>query len=89
MSLFKDLDLKYPTYEPTKKEVDRHIIFKTEVAEDLNKIVSAINQEKNIKANSSIVIEMAFKYYIEHLEALTTEEAIRELKKDLIKTIMR
>lgn len=88
MTLFKDLDLKYATYEPTKKEVDRHIIFKTEVAEEVNKIVSAVNQETNIKAHSSIIVEMAVKYYVEHLEALTTDDAIKELKTDLTKTIM-
>lgn len=86
--IFENMTLKYTTYEKNKKTIDRHIIFKTGVAEDLNKIVSAVNKETKIKANSSIIIEIAFKYYLKHLETLTTKEAIQKLKKDIAQAII-
>lgn len=86
--IFDELDLKYNTYSADKKQVDRHIFFKTGIAEDLNKIISAVNKETKIKANSSLIIEIAFKYYLEHLETLTTKEAIQELKTDIAKIII-
>lgn len=85
---FENLDLKYVTYPANKKQVDRHIFFKTSVAENLNKIVSAVNKETKIKANSSLIIEIAFKYYLKHLETLTTEDAIHELKTDIAQAII-
>lgn len=86
--IFENMTLKYTTYEKNKKTIDRHIIFKTGIAEDLNKIVSAVNKETKIKANSSIIIEIAFKHYLQHLETLTTKEAIQELKKDIAQAII-
>lgn len=86
--IFQDLNLKYVTYHKDKKQVDRHIIFKTNVAENVNKIVSAVNKETNIKANSSLIIEIAFKHYLQHLETLTTKEAIQELKTDIAQAII-
>lgn len=84
--IFENMNLKYTTYE-TNKKIDRHIIFKTELAEELNKIISAVNKETEIKVNSSLIIEIAFKHYVNYLETLNTEEAIRKIKKDIAKTI--
>lgn len=85
--IFENMNLKYTTYETNKKTIDRHIIFKTELAEELNKIISAVNKETEIKVNSSLIIEIAFKHYVNYLETLNTAGAIGKIKKDIAKTI--
>ena len=81
----KSKGISYNTY-PNRKTMVRQIKLNTEIAEATNLVIEVFKKEdKNLKMNSSVIVEIAIKHYFRYLNSLKNEdEAIEQLKKDII-----
>ena len=67
-------------YEEGRKEVERRIKFKKELAEETNVAIAVFNKNSMFNINNSILVNVAINCLFKQLEGLTEEEAIEVLE---------
>ena len=81
--------IKYRKYTSDVDTVERHITLTTEVAEELNKLIAVVNKgNKAVKLNSSILFNLAMKFYLNELKNMDSEEIISFLRKEAISEVI-
>lgn len=82
-------DIKYRKYTSDVETVERHITLTTEVAEELNKLIAVVNKgNKAVKLNSTILLNLAMKSYLNELNKLDSEEVIVFLRKEALSEVI-
>lgn len=69
-------DIQYKTYNADKETVSRQIYFERDVAEELNKIIQVLRHTAGITVGSSIVVDIAMRYFFQMLEDIGEDTAI-------------
>ena len=67
--------IRYRTY-PNKPNVARQIKFGREIAEEINKIKQVVRLEADIQISSSVIVDVALRYFFEYLEQQDEETAL-------------
>ena len=67
--------IHYKTYSD-KKNVSRQIKFGRDIAEEINKIKQVVRLEADIQISSSVIVDVALRYFFEYLEQQDEETAL-------------
>jgi len=67
--------IQYRTY-PNKQNISRQIKFGREIAEEINKIKQVVRLEADIQISSSVIVDVALRYFFEYLEQQDEETAL-------------
>ena len=76
-------------YEDNRKEVERRIKFRKDLAEETNVVLAVFKNESVLKINNSILVNVALNCLFKQLEGLTEEEAIDVLEEKVLKEIKK
>lgn len=78
---FKELakDIKYKTYSEDKTTISRRFNLERDVAEELNKIIQVLHHKANIIVGSSVIGDIAMRYFFQMLEEMDEDDAMELL----------
>lgn len=71
--------MPYKKYNKDKKTVSRKIYFERDVAEEINKIKEVLRLNASIIVNSTVIVDIAMRYFFQMLEDIENEEDAIEL----------
>lgn len=77
--------LHYRKYPNEQKAINRKIVFNKSVAENINLLIAVFNaEEKALRLNNSILINIAMEYYFKAINDMGEETAIKELRNKVL-----
>ena len=78
-------NLKYRKYDFDKnRKLERNIFFRSEIAQELNKIIAVVNQEyKPLRVDSSNLVNALLKYSFQNIGMMEEQEALELIKKEV------
>lgn len=78
---FKELakDIEYKTYSEDKTTISRRFNLERDVAEELNKIIQVLHHKANIIVGSSVIGDIAMRYFFQMLEEMDEDDAMELL----------
>ena len=76
-------------YEKDRKEVERRIKFRKDVAEETNVVLAVFKKESVLNINNSILVNVALNCLYKQLEKLPEEEAIEVLETKVLEEIKK
>ena len=89
--LFKEKgkNVKVLHYSEERKEVERKIKFRKDLADETNIVLAVFKKESVLNINNSILVNIALNCLFRQLEGLTEEKAIEVLEDKVLKELKK